>query len=162
MKKKGRAIKDALISKIRDAIVEYPYLYVFEIENMKNSVMKQVREEFQGSKSVMITPLSHTLTHIYNTIIHTLQRHARPKPTNLADSVFASFSSTSCVQRLPRHRHWHAFIPLPPSFDHFMHAQLQLSIFALDLIVVAETELQSLFVCCGFFFLSDSFLARIK
>lgn len=52
VKKKGRAVKDALVSKIREACQTYSNIFVFDVENMKNSVMKEVREEWKGSKSV--------------------------------------------------------------------------------------------------------------
>lgn len=52
VKKKGRAVKDALVSKIREACQTYSNVFVFDVENMKNSVMKDVREEWKGSKSV--------------------------------------------------------------------------------------------------------------
>jgi len=50
VKKKGRALKDALVTRIREAVETYPNIYIFEVEHMKNSVMKQVREDWTGSK----------------------------------------------------------------------------------------------------------------
>jgi len=51
VKKKGRAVKDALVTKIREAVQTYPNAFVFDVENMKNTVMKDVREKFTGAKS---------------------------------------------------------------------------------------------------------------
>lgn len=50
VKKKTRAVKDALISKMRTAVEELPYVYVFHVTNMKNTAMKNVREEWPRSK----------------------------------------------------------------------------------------------------------------
>lgn len=50
VKKKTRAVKDALVSKIRSAVEELPFVYVFRVSNMKNSQMKAVREQWPNSK----------------------------------------------------------------------------------------------------------------
>jgi hypothetical protein len=62
VKKKGRAVKDALVTKIREAISTYAHVFVFDVDNMKNSVMKEVREEWKGSKSEQINNNSTTTT----------------------------------------------------------------------------------------------------
>lgn len=53
VQKKTRTLKDALVSKIRASVEECPYLYVFQVSNMKNTTMKQLREEWPGSKFFM-------------------------------------------------------------------------------------------------------------
>lgn len=52
VKKKTREVKNALVTRIRDAAQQYKRVYVFDVENMKNSTMKEVREQWDGSKSV--------------------------------------------------------------------------------------------------------------
>eukprot|EP00899_Mesostigma_viride_P014045 jgi/Mesvir1/22641/Mv14076-RA.1 len=59
-KKKGKAAKQTLIEKIREAIEEYPTAYVFRYENMRNTRFKELRETvhessrfFMGSNKVM-------------------------------------------------------------------------------------------------------------
>ena len=50
VQKKTRAVKDALVTKIRAAVESLPYVYVFRVQNMKNTEMKTVREQWPGSK----------------------------------------------------------------------------------------------------------------
>jgi mRNA turnover protein 4 len=50
VQKKTRAVKESLVTKIRAAVEELPYVYVFRVSHMKNSQMKSVREQWPGSK----------------------------------------------------------------------------------------------------------------
>lgn len=55
VQKKNRANKDALVTKIRAALEEvHPlHLYVFSLRNQKNSVLKELREQWAGSRFFM-------------------------------------------------------------------------------------------------------------
>lgn len=50
VKKKGRLIKDKLVESIRDAGTKYKSVYLFRPENMRNNSLKNVRNEWAGSK----------------------------------------------------------------------------------------------------------------
>ena len=65
-KKAGRAIKDRLLSSIRDCLSLYSSLYVLEFHSPRNSRLKDLREEwgasrfFLGKNRVMQTALGRT------------------------------------------------------------------------------------------------------
>lgn len=48
--KKTREDKDRLFQNIRDAIPEYQHCFVFRVDNMRNSYLKQVRHELSDSR----------------------------------------------------------------------------------------------------------------
>ncbi|KAI0480458.1 ribosomal protein L10-domain-containing protein, partial [Xylariaceae sp. FL0804] len=48
--KKTREHKDKLFDNIRDAVSEYPYCYVFRVDNMRNTYLKEVRQELKDSR----------------------------------------------------------------------------------------------------------------
>ncbi|KAK9447096.1 ribosomal protein L10-domain-containing protein [Limtongia smithiae] len=48
--KKGREGKEVLFNQIRDALAVYKYVWVFDVANMRNSFLKDVRREWAGSK----------------------------------------------------------------------------------------------------------------
>jgi mRNA turnover protein 4 len=49
--KKTREDKEKLFQNIRDAIPEYQHCFVFSVDNMRNSYLKQVRHEMSDSRS---------------------------------------------------------------------------------------------------------------
>ena len=49
-KKHGRASKERLVDDIRECVQLYGSVYVFEVENMRNVKLKQLREEWGGSR----------------------------------------------------------------------------------------------------------------
>lgn len=53
VKKKGRGNKDKLLNNIRECAQSFSYVYIFDVENMKNSTFKQIREDWRGSKFFM-------------------------------------------------------------------------------------------------------------
>ncbi|KAF9432054.1 mRNA turnover 4 [Entomortierella beljakovae] len=48
--KKGRAGKDALYDQIRECADQYKYIWVFSVENMRNTYLKNVRAEMRTSR----------------------------------------------------------------------------------------------------------------
>lgn len=57
--KKGREQKDKLFSNIREAIPEYQQCFVFNIDNMRNNYLKEVRRDLSDSRYVsFLFPLS--------------------------------------------------------------------------------------------------------
>lgn len=52
-KSKGLEGKSTIISKLKKAVEEYKYIYVFEIENPRNNLLKDVREEWKHSQFFM-------------------------------------------------------------------------------------------------------------
>lgn len=56
--KKTREHKDKLLENIRDAIPEYQHIFVFSIENMRNTHLQELRKELNDSKYVFTHNLS--------------------------------------------------------------------------------------------------------
>jgi mRNA turnover protein 4 len=54
--KKTRENKDKLFQNIRDAVPEYQHCFVFSVDNMRNSYLKNVRHELNDSRSVSLCP----------------------------------------------------------------------------------------------------------
>lgn len=52
--KKTREHKDQLFTKMRDAVPEYQHCFVFSVENMRNSHLKDVRQEMSDSRYVFL------------------------------------------------------------------------------------------------------------
>ncbi|KAG0220761.1 ribosomal protein L10-domain-containing protein [Mortierella sp. GBAus27b] len=48
--KKGRAGKEALYDQIRESADEYKYIWIFSVENMRNTYLKNVRSEWKTSR----------------------------------------------------------------------------------------------------------------
>ena len=48
--KKTREDKEKLFQNIRDAIPEYQHCFVFSVDNMRNSYLKEVRHEMSDSR----------------------------------------------------------------------------------------------------------------
>lgn len=55
--KKGKELTLRLYANIREAIPKYPYIYVFSVDNMRNTFLKDVRTHFSDSRFVL-TPTS--------------------------------------------------------------------------------------------------------
>jgi len=49
-KKKGRLVKDKLVESVRDASMKYKSVYLFRPKNMRNNSLKNVRNDWAGSK----------------------------------------------------------------------------------------------------------------
>jgi len=52
VEKKGKEHSEKLFNSIRDAADEYPYIYVFRVENMRNNYLKDIRAELSDSRIV--------------------------------------------------------------------------------------------------------------
>ncbi|CAM0141924.1 mRNA turnover and ribosome assembly protein [Umbelopsis sp. WA50703] len=48
--KKGRGGKDSLFEEVRECVDKYTYLWVFSVENMRNTFLKEVRSDFKDSR----------------------------------------------------------------------------------------------------------------
>jgi mRNA turnover protein 4 len=49
-KEKGQALKSDVIKELRDSIEEFEYIYVFTVENMRNSKLKDLRVQWRHSR----------------------------------------------------------------------------------------------------------------
>ena len=49
-RKKGMERKSSLVQEVRDCCDQYVNIYVFSIENMRNSLLKDVRMEWKHSR----------------------------------------------------------------------------------------------------------------
>jgi hypothetical protein len=60
--KKGKELSEKLYNGVREAADEYPFIFVFKVENMRNNYLKEVRMEFSDSRYVLysVAPLPHT------------------------------------------------------------------------------------------------------
>lgn len=56
--KKGKELTLRLFANIREAIPSYPYIYVFSVDNMRNTFLKDVRTELSDSRFVFF-PILH-------------------------------------------------------------------------------------------------------
>lgn len=52
VEKKGKEHSDKIFTAVRDAADEYPYVYVFRVENMRNNYLKDIRGELSDSRFV--------------------------------------------------------------------------------------------------------------
>lgn len=50
VKPKGRQVKDRLVASIRDCLSNFSHVYVFETINQQNRRMKEIRDEWAGSR----------------------------------------------------------------------------------------------------------------
>lgn len=50
--KKGRVGKMGLIEEIRDCLDNFKFVYVFEVQNSRNKLMKEVRTKWEPSRCV--------------------------------------------------------------------------------------------------------------
>eukprot|EP00093_Oithona_nana_P000876 00876.XXX_1008_63_1 [CDS] Oithona nana genome sequencing. len=80
-KKIGLETKQAMVDKIRGAVDEYPRLFVFSVDNMRNTHFKHIREEwashskfFMGKNRVMALALGRTEAEEYNDKLHCVSK----------------------------------------------------------------------------------------
>ena len=50
--KKGKELTFKLFANVRECLDQYQYCFVFSVENMRNTYLKDVRAEFNDSRSV--------------------------------------------------------------------------------------------------------------
>ena len=50
--KKGKELSQKLFANVREAADSYQYIFVFSVENMRNTYLKEVRTEFADSRYV--------------------------------------------------------------------------------------------------------------
>lgn len=48
--KDRRALSERLYNNVKEAATSYPYVFVFEVDNMRNRYLKEVRTEFADSR----------------------------------------------------------------------------------------------------------------
>jgi mRNA turnover protein 4 len=53
VEKKGKEHTEKLYNGVREAADEYPFIYVFRVDNMRNTYLKEVRTEFGDSRYVI-------------------------------------------------------------------------------------------------------------
>lgn len=56
-KKKGKELTLRLYANIQECIPKYPYLYVFKVENMRNTYLKDVRTQLNDSRYMAISQM---------------------------------------------------------------------------------------------------------
>lgn len=52
--KKGKELTLRLYANIRESIPKYPYIYVFSVDNMRNTYLKDVRNQLSDSRYIFI------------------------------------------------------------------------------------------------------------
>jgi hypothetical protein len=55
---KGRLGKESLVEEIREALNNYTYVYVFEVHNSRNNLIKEVRAGWESSQYVLTLEFS--------------------------------------------------------------------------------------------------------
>lgn len=50
VEKKGKELSERLFNNVREAAENYQYIFVFDVENMRNTYLKEVRQEFSDSR----------------------------------------------------------------------------------------------------------------
>lgn len=56
--KKGKEAKAKLIDEVREQAEQFSYLWVFEVEHMRNNLLQEVRTAWKGSKCVYLPSCS--------------------------------------------------------------------------------------------------------
>jgi 5S rRNA maturation endonuclease (ribonuclease M5) len=52
--KKGKELSQKLFANVQEAADSFEHMFVFAVENMRNSYLKQVRQEFSDSRCVLL------------------------------------------------------------------------------------------------------------
>jgi mRNA turnover protein 4 len=60
--KKGKEAKGKLIEEVREQAEQFSYLWVFEVEHMRNNLLQEVRTAWKGSRCVSLTSRSFQAT----------------------------------------------------------------------------------------------------
>ncbi|GAA6011382.1 hypothetical protein JCM11491_002764 [Sporobolomyces phaffii] len=50
VRKKGKEVKGALIDSVRESADQFAYIWVFQVEHMRNNLLQEVRSAWKGSK----------------------------------------------------------------------------------------------------------------
>lgn len=64
VEKKGKELSERLFNNVREAADNFKYIFVFDVENMRNNYLKEVRQEFSDSRYACVAtrcPLVSTL-----------------------------------------------------------------------------------------------------
>lgn len=67
--KKTREHKERLFENVRDSLSTYQYCFVFSVDNMRNTHLKEVRQDLSDSRFVspsLPPSLTHTHTHTHS------------------------------------------------------------------------------------------------
>lgn len=54
--KKNREHKERLFENVREALAEYQYCFVFSVDNMRNTHLKEVRQDLSDSRFATPSP----------------------------------------------------------------------------------------------------------
>lgn len=54
--KKGKEAKAKLIDEVREQADQHKFLWVFEVEHMRNNLLQEVRKAWKGSRCVPLAP----------------------------------------------------------------------------------------------------------
>ena len=52
VEKKGKELSEKLFNNVREAADNFQYIFLFDVENMRNNYLKEVRQEFSDSRCV--------------------------------------------------------------------------------------------------------------
>lgn len=55
--RKGKELTLKLYANVRECIPKYPYLYVFGVDNMRNTYLKDVRTQLSDSRYAILSQL---------------------------------------------------------------------------------------------------------
>jgi mRNA turnover protein 4 len=56
--KKGKELSQKLFANVQEAADNFQHIFVFSVENMRNSYLKQVRAEFSDSRYVYLSSIT--------------------------------------------------------------------------------------------------------
>lgn len=59
VEKKGKELSEKLFNNVREAAENFQYIFLFDVENMRNNYLKEVRQEFSDSRCVSILCARH-------------------------------------------------------------------------------------------------------
>lgn len=63
VEKKGKELSEKLFNNVREAAENFQYIFLFDVENMRNNYLKEVRQEFSDSRCVSIPCARHWRPH---------------------------------------------------------------------------------------------------
>lgn len=100
--KKGRELKQGIVSEVRKCVDEYPNVYVFSFANLRSKLLKEVRMDFRedsrffmGKNKVMILALGKTAEDEYQDNLRQVSKCLRGQVCGLI-SLLLLWVSVTC------------------------------------------------------------------
>jgi hypothetical protein len=80
--KKGKELSQKLFANVQEAADNFQHIFVFSVENMRNSYLKQVRADFADSRYAHIVLCAKSLTDDLQILLRQDQSHGKSARPN--------------------------------------------------------------------------------